>query len=545
MKLTVALKSWLTENMGVAADASDADFQKSCGEAIACGKLAPAQLADLLVEPGAKEASNLVAKVDVLASQMAKLTELMATLSAVDPAELEDEDEGEDHLDGAAAKSAEAPAKKAGTPSKMARLMAAADGDAEKAAAGDSIRMKSATEQYSTTKGQLTYPERSKNNTPHPLAGRPVKLAGEAIDSQSELDTALVGVWSKFELFRTKTGSRMMAYNKLTDHEKGLLHHLLASEKWGGTTNVAVDNGDWADINGRKLAPHEQKAVIDDATSGGLEAAPIVFDAAVIEAPLLYGELFPLVNLINLDRGRRVEGVATGTVTGSWGGIDATAITLFTTTSYVSAFDTTIFRWQGAIQIGLDFASDTPIDFGAHIARQYGERLLEDLDDVIAAGNGTTQPEGIIVKSGTTSVAFGGSTTIGNYESLLSSVNVQELQGAYGQTAVFCGTQTSYYRARAIPVGASDARRLGGMNYKDRTWLEYPYKINSSLTNAQIFFAVLGKYRMYRRRGLTMRMSTEGDTLIRANAQLISVTARFGGSLERGAAAAVSTTAPA
>jgi HK97 family phage major capsid protein len=548
MKLTVALKGWLVANMAVAADAADAEFHKAIGDAIVQEKLTPEQLKELLLEPGTKEASALVSKVDTLTTLVEKLTALTVQ-SQQKAVSADPEDEEEDEDDEAASKATRATRAKSGEG--MSKTLAMLSKTERRAEGSElDVRVKSAVEQYSTTKSQLVYPEMSKHRTPHPLAGRPVidysgSEAGEPVDSISQLGKALVGVWGKFEIQRSKTGSRMLAYHSLNDHEKGLFHHLIENEKWGGTTNVAIDEGNWADINGRKLSQFEQKALIDDATSGGLEAAPIVFDQAIIETPLLYGELFPLVNLINLDRGRRIEGVATGTVTMAWGGVDASAISLFTTTSYVSAFDTTIFRIQGAIQIGLDFLSDTPIDFGAHIARQYGERLLEELDDAIATGNGTTGPEGIMTKVGTTSINFGGTTSIGNYESMLSAVAVQELRGMYGNTTVFCGTQTSYYRARAIPVGASDARRLGGMNYKDRTWLEYPYKINSSLTNQQIFFAVLGKYRMYRRRGLTMRQSTEGDTLIRANSMLISVTARFGGQAERGAIAAVTSTAPA
>jgi HK97 family phage major capsid protein len=83
------------------------------------------------------------------------------------------------------------------------------------------------------------------------------------------------------------------------------------------------------------------------------------------------------------------------------------------------------------------------------------------------------------------------------------------------------------------------------MDYDSYGWMQRPYKINESLTNAQVFYAVLGRYRMYRRRGLTVRMSTEGSTLIRANEQLIAVTSRYGGQLERGACATKTTNAPA
>jgi HK97 family phage major capsid protein len=257
-----------------------------------------------------------------------------------------------------------------------------------------------------------------------------------------------------------------------------------------------------------------------------------------------------LVNQVPLDRGRRIEGVATGTVTASWGGVDDSAIDLFTTTSYVSAFDTTIYRWQGAINIGLDFLSDTPIDFGAHVTAQYGERLLEDLDDVIAVGNGTTQPQGVMNKAGTTSVAFGAATSIGNYESLRFGVAKAEHRSTVVASAVFCGNETSYQRVKALPVGANDARRLFNTQfpvagYDNYSIMDRPYKINTSMANTQIFYAILARYRMYRRKGLTMRTSTEGSTLIRANSMLIVCMARYGGQLERGACAAVTTTAPA
>ena len=69
--------------------------------------------------------------------------------------------------------------------------------------------------------------------------------------------------------------------------------------------------------------------------------------------------------------------------------------------------------------------------------------------------------------------------------------------------------------------------------------------ISTILANTQVFYAILARYRMYRRRGLVIRTSTEGDTLIRRNELLIVAMARYGGQLERGACAAVTTTAPA
>jgi HK97 family phage major capsid protein len=392
----------------------------------------------------------------------------------------------------------------------------------------------------------MLYPERTKHGSPHPFSGQRVTLHGSPMDTPSDQEKALSGVWAKYQLLSVTprlAGNPQAAFQRLTDHEKSLLCHLTENGMWD-------NSGDERSAQ-MKGYPGGIKALIDDSTSGGLEAAPIAFDDQVIQTPLLHGELYPKVNEVPISRGRRIEGVSTGTVTGSWGGIDDTAITLFNTASYVAAFDTTIHRWEGAVQIGLDFMSDTPIDFNAHITAQYGERLLEDLDDVVAAGNGTTQPEGVINKSGVTSVAFGGTTSIGNYESLRFGVTKPEHRGPVNATACFCGTETSYQRVKALPVGAADARRLFGTGnfgtngYDNYSIMDRPYGINESLTNQQIFYAILGRYRMYRRKGFTVRTSTEGDTLIRQNEMLIVVMARYGGQLERGACAAITTTAPA
>ncbi len=517
MKLTEAMKKWLVEHCDVKADASDDEFRKAAGTAIALGTLTMEKFAELQSEKDDKEANEFKDKLDQIVGGLGKLSEAVSTKT-----DTTEEPKKATKLD-------KMVAEQGGTPEEPDR----------------EVRVKGAWEQYSTTKSALTFPSHDKKGRKHPFAGRPVmdySQRGKPIDQPSDLDMAICGAYAKFMIHTARRGgSRMLGYQALTDHEKGLLHHALDTYEWGGST----DGGNEADIRG-KLSPSMRKDLIDDATSGGVEAAPIVFDDQVIQTPLLHGELFPLVNVVPLDRGRRVEGVETATVTGGWNGVDATAISLFNTASYVSAFDTTVYRWEGAFRIGLDFLSDTPIDFGAHVTAQYGERLLEDLDDVIAVGNGTTQPEGVQNKTGITTVAWGGATSLGNYETLRFGVAKAEHRPNLMATAVFCGTETSYQRARALPVGASDARRLFGMDYDSYSIMERPYKINESLANTQIWYAILARYRMYRRRGLTIRTSTEGDTLIRNNELLIAVTARFGGQLERGAAGATTgTSAPA
>lgn len=572
MKLSARVKKWLVENAGVKATASDDEFRKAAAEALADGTLEVGTYQGLIKSAEDDEADGFMAVQKAILDGLSDLKSLLSdpkgTKSDDEDEDEEDEidDEDEDTVAGDG-KSAKTRSTKGGTPKgrrgapterkstsyleKAFMANASYDDEDDGEEKTFSVRVKAAAEQYSTTKSAMVYPSTTEKGRPHPMSGQPVMDYNEGqarqVHTASDLDKAVAGAWSQFHIQSQILKSRSLAFGMLPQHSKELLCHAMKEMDWGG----ASDGGDLADIKGRRLTPSEQKALIDDSTSGGLEAAPIVFDDQVIQTPLLNGELYPLVNTIPLDRGRRIEGVQTGTVTSSWGGVDNTDIGLFNTASYVSAFDTTVFRWEGAIHIGLDFLSDTPIDFGAHTTAQYGERLLEDLDDVIAVGNGTTQPEGVMTKSGTTSVNFGAATSIGNYESLRFGVAKKEHKPNLIRTAVFCGTETSYQRMKAIPVGASDARRLfgqGGMGtggYDDYSMMNRKYAINESMTNAQIFYAILGRYRMYRRRGLTMRTSTEGDTLIRKNAMLMVATARYGGQLERGAVAAKTSTAPA
>jgi len=540
--LTEALKQWLIENYNLLDTATDEEAAEALGRAIADGSLSARKLEEL-----SKSTDPVLEQFDQLVTRLEKLTEALTGDTSKDDDGKKAKESGADGNDKEGTKNVEpegqkdkGKAKDLGDTISKVVTQSASSGD-DNSDGQTNARVKAAVEMYDSNRKSLTFPTHTKDGRPHPRAGQRAVVFGRPLDEASERDKAIAGAWAKFLCATAmRGGSRTFGFQALPEHDRDLIMWALENEKWAGDS---MGRDDVADIVDRKLTPREQKALIDDATSGGIEAAPIVFDDQVIQAPLLHGELYPLVNEVPLDRGRRVEGVSVSTVTGSWGGVDDSAISLFNTASFVSAFDTTIFRWEGAIKIGLDFLSDTPIDFANLVTQQYGERLLEDLDDVIAAGNGTTQPEGVINKSGATSVSFGNSVSIGSYESLRFGVSKAEHTGAVARTAVFCGTETSYQRARALPVGTSDARRLFGMDYDSYSLMGRPYKINEALTDAQIFYAILGRYRMYRRRGLTIRTSTEGDTLIRNNEMLVVAMARYGGQLERGACAAVTTDA--
>jgi len=540
MNPTEALKNWLIENKGVDKDASDDVFSKATADALLDKSLTAEDYFELSKEPDDEDATEVTKQFAGIADGISETNSLLKSLFEVKTKTPDVEEEEEDD---------EKSKKPTGEKKVDISGIVASQGGTPTEPNGDKdmqVRVKEAVEMYDGSRKSMTFPTTKDDGQAHQLAGQRVKDFGRPLDKPSEQDEALAGAWAKFQIAAACpkiAGTAGRAWEILPEHDKNLLHHL-------------AEKGMWDDSNDNKLRQRKgyhrdgMKALIDDSTSGGLEAAPIVFDDMVITTPLLHGELYPLVNTVPLARGRRVEGVSTGTVTSSWGGVDDTAVSLFSTAAYVSAFDTTIFRWEGSVRVGLDFLSDTPIDFGRHITGQYGERLLEDLDDVIAVGNGTTQPEGVMNKSGAGSVSFGAATSIGNYESLRFGVVKAEHRANVKASAVFCGTETSYARAMALNVGTADARRLFAFGETTGTYDGYslmhrPFKINESMTNAQLFYAILARYRMYRRKGLAIRTSTEGDTLIRRNELLIVAMARYGGQMERGSTCAVVTDAPA
>lgn len=532
MKITQKLKDWLVEHKGVESEADEAEFKAKAGEAIVSGELTAEQLAEFTKDPDAEGESQLTKMIREA---------VRAEIDASKPDDKKDtEPKPKPELSPNAPR---VPEPKGGDgASQFDKLFSQSPG----AVTGDEplIRVKGAHEQYDGTKSVMRYPKQTKRGGMHAKADMPVEIDGRTVETPSQRDKAVFGAFFKWNL---SLSSKMGV--KLTDHEKDLVQYALHDMEWGGV--IGAGFGEHAgsespgalEIKGRKLSDYERKALLDDGSSGGLEAAPIVFDDMLIETPLLHGELFPLVELVPITRGRRIEGVSVGNVTVSWGGADGSTISLFNTASFVSAFDTTIFAMDGAIEVGLDFLSDTPLNFAEVLRRQYNTRALKELDEVITSGDGSTQPEGIFTASGTTSVSFGSTTaTVGGYEQLLFGV-AKEFRTQFDRSRnVFVSNETSYRRARAIPVGGSDARRVFGMTHQDYMLLDQPYKIDDNLANTRAAFCAMPYYRMYRRMGTTIDTTSEGKTLKRDNTLLVVFRARWGGALTLGGACAKSTT---
>lgn len=577
MNMTPALKAWLIKEGFATEKSTDVELLVAAATAMGEKKLSPEQYKELAMDPKAARANEFQKRLDMLATNLEKAVAGMTNQKSAETLAAER---------AAAVAAATVPSGTKDIHPPTSKFLAAIVKMSTGEESEISVRVKGVKDMYSGTKTALAYPTTTKDGKGHPLAGQPVRDfsmgdgdISRTLNSTSDLEKACAGAFAQWHIACLGhsvnnhsphcVGSKRAAFERLPQHQKDLLLYAINEMEWcgysgsdkgyggSGRWGVSDKESEFADILNRKLYEGEKASLIDDAISGGTESVPIVFDDMIVTTPILHGELFPLVNLIPLDRGRRIQGARAGIVTSSWGGVDDSQVLLFDTASYVSAFDTTIYRWQGAISIGLDFLSDTPIDFAQFVTNQYGEVMLRDLDTVCAIGDGTTQPQGVMNKSGTTSVAFGGVTSnLGNWEALRFSVHKRELSAQYLASAVFCSTDITYYRTMATPVGTTDARRLFTTyqlpNYQGYSWMGHPFKISGAtgqsspaMTNAQAFFAVMGRYRMYRRRGLVMRNSVEGDSLLRRNEMLLVAMARFGGQLERGACAAVTSTAQA
>jgi len=549
-------KAWAIKHLGVAADATDEVFKAAIDKALEDKTLTKERLAELEAEPKAaladmaKEIADRTAK--GVAESMSPLVTAMGQMAA-GIAKLADQKA--------------APATPAATPptpagpseedtlkainaaveKKIAGLNLTPAGDAEPnfadmamlrghQSANESparIRMKAATERYDHSKKQCICPDRKSNGSRHPMAGMPATFGGRALDEPSQKDTAIMGAWLKWKL-----GGE----NVLNEHEKALVAHALHEEQFVGT----FDDGG-VDIGDRKLTEFERKALLNDSTSGGTYAVPTVFDERITLTPILEGELVPMVEIINLSRGNAVDGSTWTDPSVTWGTAEGSGLSLITTTSLIGNLDTTMYPVQMGIELGMDWEQDSPINFGTLIPQRMGLKLAETLDYCIAVGNGTSQPTGVFSASGTNVLASANATsgpfTIGDFEEMIFGLS-KAMRKEGGRRCAFLTTDTMYRRARSVPVSTDDARRILGYDHEAYTLLEKSCKIQNDITDGDIGYCNFGFYRLFRRLGMQIRISTEGQTLVLKNTKLITMRARYGGQLRLGSAFAYITDGP-
>ena len=517
MKLTPAMKAYAEKNLGVKAGSKDSVYTKALSAGVLAGSITP--------------------------------TEFVAMSGDAKPADK-----------GTKPKKKAAPSDPPITKKAMTRLVAKMVAKATRPAGGSGaaiptpdevfgkaagVRVKSAAEQYGSGDTQAVFPDRMRKGGFHPLAGQPATFMGRPLSRASELGKAVIGAWLKWCVKSSNGNSdNGIPYNmRLTEHDRDLVMHAIKSLPFTGHVRGAGSGGEGAQkVNRKRLTDWQMKAILDDTVSGGIEATPSVFDDAIVMIPVLFGELFPFVNVVNIPKGRRIKGAAMSNPTFTSGTAEGAPIQPFNTSSFVTAFDTTIHVATGAMETGLDFEEDSPVDLGSAVVEKYGDKALEWLDRVIAVGNGYNEPLGILNTTGLVAIATdsgaAGPPTVSDYEGLYFGVAKQWRNEAGAMTA-YIGNDTSYRRAMGIQVGAGDERRVFGMEHDAYMMLKRPYKVQNDIPNNKVCFANLKRYRMYRRLGLTVRVETQGRTLALSNTKLLVVRMRYGGQMESAAAVAV------
>lgn len=437
-----------------------------------------------------------------------------------------------------------------------AAIMAGAASGTDGAQTGGdgTIRLKAAVERYSDKRTALLY-GKSINPLNRAKFGEnsQVRFGMEQtpIDEPSQRDKAIAGAWMKFMMVRfcKSTGRQVPNGVKLSEHDMDLVNWAARNSEFiGPVGNKNADEESCLFNFDRTKADTDLKvkALLDDSTSGGLEAVPIEFDNMVIMSALLNGELFPLVDWKTVNR-RRQEGYSMGEFTFT-NTAEGTAITPFTTTSFIAAFDTTIYPIVGAVEVGLDFLDDAPTDIGGQIQTRYADGFLKHMDNQIAAGNGTTSLTGLFTTSGLNNIdASSGSLPYktADVENLLFGVTKPYRAGAgrgAASRAVFLSNELVYKRMRQIPWSTeTNLRAFGTQDYESYMLAGHPYKINEAVTspNAKAGFFCMNWYRGYRRAGFQVTVDNTGATNRLKNQETIVVRARYGGQLALAAAGCI------
>ncbi len=402
--------------------------------------------------------------------------------------------------------------------------------DLLKAAGGGTtdVRVKGAAERYSNETRELK----------HFKTGEKVRDAhGNRPKSISQLNFAKAGAFLK--TLGAKAGLPVV----LDDEDRALME-LCYGEKWCGE----VGNQYAPDLDGLRA-----KTLLSDSTSGGTNVVPFWFDVDLITFPLLTGELFPMVDLRNVPRGNSVHGGSMQNPSVTWGVAEGTEIPVFDTSSLIAALNTSIFTVTAAIEVGRDFLADSPADVGRLLVEQTGQKLASELDRVVAAGNGTSEPTGISNASGTVTVhsvnSTSGPAVVADYSALLFGI-AKQYRGSAMRCA-FLSNDTTYQRSRvnvrvdphALTGGTTTVNQtplLSDINsFNEYRSMGFPHKVNNSLGNSTAIFGAMAKYRMYRRLGFEIRWVTEGVELARRNTAMLVVRGRFGGQPVDGNAFAV------
>lgn len=508
-----ALKAYLMEEFGLNADADEADVRKQAAELLAADALSHDKYLELIT-PQADQPDPLDKLADALAARLGTAdktanAEVLRAAAAPHDAEF----------------GLRADEQRASSPAPE-RLFAAAAGGHRAGAP----RIKRASESYGATKARKVYPQhfsQRAHGKAHPLAGQDVWFEGNPAYDQSDAERAKSGAWQKWKL------GKALGVNLMTDHDADLLMEALETDLWVGDFNGP--NGLEEFQKPKQLGELHRKTLLNDATSGGQNLAPYYFDLDLVTYPLLNGELFPFVDLRDLDTSGQVKTPTLQNVTVSAGPAegDSPGITLQTTTGLAAVLTSDVFNATDAITIGRDFLTDTPLRLQNELMQSYQRVLMNFLDSGIAAGDGSTFILGIFNTSSTNAYTAANGTAgpvkVSDIENMTKALPKQYRDK--NAPVVWLATDGQYFRIKSISVSGTDQRLIYGYDLENYMLHSRPFKITnaSGVAGSQLAFGRLDKYRMWRRKGMTFETSAEGKTLMLANELLITMRSRWAG----------------
>jgi HK97 family phage major capsid protein len=180
------------------------------------------------------------------------------------------------------------------------------------------------------------------------------------------------------------------------------------------------------------------------------------------------------------------------------------------------------------------------------VVAQLGDQFKYQMDNWIAVGDGTTQPQGLKNASSTITVTATGSShatmVYNDALNLVYGVTKPYRKAWGGENTMFISTDKMYKKFMQLATGVTgDTRPIFGMHLKDYQLGDYHFAVQNDIADGTVFVANLRGYRLYRRLGLYFERMTTGQTLTLANEKLLFARARFGGKLTLGGYCAVMT----
>lgn len=562
------LKQFLIDEFGLAADAETATARTLLSEKLASGELKTEKYEELLtkkVETPKEKAAELADSIATKVSDgiSGALKDLVGALKSDETKEAKEAKEKKEKEEKEAASSlskeerAEIEKSVAESIKKKFNLDDNSDGgDAKKVwefAAEDEtdpehVRVKAHVERFSHTPTALVY--RKSHAKSMGLDGRPILVDNHEVNMPTERTKHMCAVWLKFQILP----------ESLNEREVEVVKWILHNEKFhlpndrGRTDAVYLTEKQRQSVwHGHKsFYSKGTKAVIDDTTSGGENAVPEFFDFDMITTPTLASEDIPsFCNNVMVPRGSSAENFIIGRPTISAANTEGSAVSVFGTSGFITNHDTSFFRAAGFIEVGRNFAEDAHPRLVSEIQNQYMNSVKLWLNEQIMAGDGTTEPQGITVDTGTGDITPAnpttGAITLADVLNMLFGVGKAHRERGGRGNAIYSMTDQTYKLIRSIATGVTgDTRLVFGDSVEDYMLFGHPVLIEENgLSNADAVFCQMQGYRLYQRQGARFIREDRGDTQVRQNTFLIGVDVRYGGQLDEPNYAAVVDAFPA